>query len=74
MHSSIHLPFPRLSSSPRQTQPTLTAFIVSPVMPVSLSKIPTLRELYKSGVLRGVADPAKLRHPPKSALLDRVSL
>ena len=43
-------------------------------MPVSLSKIPTLRELYKSGILRGVADPAKLRHPPKSALLDRVSL
>ncbi|KAI1796983.1 A1pp-domain-containing protein [Ganoderma leucocontextum] len=43
-------------------------------MPVTLSRIPTLRELYKSGVLTAVADTAKVRHPPKSALLDRISL
>ncbi|KAL7278978.1 hypothetical protein ACG7TL_006810 [Trametes sanguinea] len=36
--------------------------------------IPTLRELYKAGVLKGTADAAKARHPPKQALLDRVSL
>ncbi|OSC98278.1 A1pp-domain-containing protein [Trametes coccinea BRFM310] len=43
-------------------------------MSVPLSKIPTLRELYKAGVLKGTADAAKARHPPKQALLDRVSL
>ncbi|KAI9061110.1 A1pp-domain-containing protein [Trametes sanguinea] len=42
-------------------------------MSVPLSKIPTLRELYKAGVLKG-ADAAKARHPPRQALLDRVSL
>ncbi|KAI0822535.1 A1pp-domain-containing protein [Trametes gibbosa] len=42
-------------------------------MSVGLSKIPTLRELYRSGVLKS-ADAAKLCHQPKAALLDRVSL
>ena len=42
-------------------------------MSVGLAKIPTLRELYKSGVLKGV-EAAKHRYPPKAALLDRVSL
>ncbi|KAH9903082.1 A1pp-domain-containing protein [Cubamyces lactineus] len=42
-------------------------------MSVSLSKIPTLRELYKSGVLKNV-EAAKMRYPSKPVLLDRVSL
>ncbi|KAI0787428.1 A1pp-domain-containing protein [Fomes fomentarius] len=42
-------------------------------MAVGLAKIPTLRELYKSGVLKSV-EPAKLRHAAKPALLERVSL
>lgn len=42
-------------------------------MAVGLAKIPTLRELYKSGVLKS-AEPAKLRHAAKPALLERVSL
>ncbi|KAI0368809.1 A1pp-domain-containing protein [Pilatotrama ljubarskyi] len=42
-------------------------------MSVGLSKIPTLRELYKSGVLK-TAEAAKARYPPKPTLLDRVSL
>lgn len=42
-------------------------------MAVGLVKIPTLRELYKSGVLKS-AEPAKLRHAAKPALLERVSL
>ncbi|KAI0331853.1 A1pp-domain-containing protein [Cubamyces sp. BRFM 1775] len=42
-------------------------------MSVSLSKVPTLRELYKAGVLKAV-EAAKARYPPKPALLDRVSL
>ncbi|CDO74486.1 hypothetical protein BN946_scf184979.g41 [Trametes cinnabarina] len=42
-------------------------------MSVPLSKIPTLRELYKAGVLKGT-EAAKARYPPKQALLDRVSL
>ncbi|OCH84726.1 A1pp-domain-containing protein [Obba rivulosa] len=42
-------------------------------MPISLSKIPTLRELYRTSVLRA-ADPAKLRHPPRGSLLERISL
>ncbi|KAI0661785.1 A1pp-domain-containing protein [Cubamyces menziesii] len=42
-------------------------------MSVPLSKIPTLRELYKSGVLSTV-EAAKARYPSKPALLDRVSL
>ncbi|KAI8980051.1 A1pp-domain-containing protein [Trametes punicea] len=42
-------------------------------MAIPLSKVPTLRELYKAGVLRS-AESAKARYPPTSALLDRVSL
>ncbi|KAI0360221.1 A1pp-domain-containing protein [Trametes cingulata] len=42
-------------------------------MSVGLSKIPTLRELYKSGVLK-TAEAAKARYPSKPSLLDRVSL
>ncbi|RDX57033.1 A1pp-domain-containing protein [Lentinus brumalis] len=40
-------------------------------MSVALAKIPTIRELYKAGVLKAV-DAAK--HAPNPALLDRVSL
>ncbi|RPD59654.1 A1pp-domain-containing protein [Lentinus tigrinus ALCF2SS1-7] len=40
-------------------------------MSVALTKIPTIRELYKAGVLKAV-DAAK--HAPNPALLDRVSL
>ncbi|KAI0750133.1 A1pp-domain-containing protein [Daedaleopsis nitida] len=40
-------------------------------MPVALSEIPTLRELYKSGVLNAVES---AKYPSKPALLDRVSL
>ncbi|TBU42770.1 A1pp-domain-containing protein [Dichomitus squalens] len=43
-------------------------------MHVALSTIPTIRELYKSGVLKGSAVTARVRYPPKSALLYRVSL
>ncbi|KAM5537197.1 hypothetical protein V8D89_009130 [Ganoderma adspersum] len=43
-------------------------------MPVALSRIPTLRGLYKSGVLKAVTDTVEVRYPPKSALLDRISL
>ncbi|EIW57258.1 A1pp-domain-containing protein [Trametes versicolor FP-101664 SS1] len=42
-------------------------------MSVGLAELATLRELYKSGVLKS-AEAASLRHPAKSALLDRVSL
>ncbi|CAL1716891.1 unnamed protein product [Somion occarium] len=42
-------------------------------MPVELSKIPTLRELYKSGVLHAVSA-EKAHFSPSSKLLDRVSL
>ncbi|KAI0635597.1 A1pp-domain-containing protein [Trametes polyzona] len=42
-------------------------------MAIALSRIPSLRELYKSGALKS-ADAAKIRYPPKPALLDRVSL
>ncbi|KAI0767995.1 A1pp-domain-containing protein [Trametes elegans] len=40
---------------------------------VGLARIPSLRELYKSGVLKAT-ESAKARYPPKPALLDRVSL
>ena len=40
---------------------------------VSLSKIPTLRELYKTSVLRAI-DLPKARYQPKDTYLDRVSL
>ncbi|OBZ72476.1 High-affinity glucose transporter [Grifola frondosa] len=42
-------------------------------MSVGLSKIPTLRELYGSAVLKA-ADTAKLCYQPRPSLLDRVSL
>ena len=42
-------------------------------MPVGLDNIPTLRELYKQGVIKA-ADAAQVLHPPHAALLDRVSL
>ncbi|KAI0649450.1 A1pp-domain-containing protein [Trametes meyenii] len=42
-------------------------------MSVGLAKIPTLRELYKAGVLKAT-EVTKARYPPKPALLDRVSL
>ncbi|KAH9856651.1 A1pp-domain-containing protein [Lenzites betulinus] len=42
-------------------------------MPVPLSRIPTLRELYRSGVLKGT-EATQVAHRSKAALLDRVSL
>lgn len=41
-------------------------------MTVTLSKIPTLRELYKLSIL--APDFSRLRYPPKASLLDKVSL
>lgn len=40
---------------------------------VNLSKIPTLRELYKTSVLRAI-DLSKARYQPKYAYLDKVAL
>ncbi|EMD33911.1 hypothetical protein CERSUDRAFT_117441 [Gelatoporia subvermispora B] len=42
-------------------------------MVVTLSRIPTLRELYRTSVLR-LADSAKPRHQPRGCLLDKISL
>ncbi|KAI0077857.1 A1pp-domain-containing protein [Panus rudis PR-1116 ss-1] len=42
-------------------------------MPVGLSQIRTLRELYKAGALR-VPNTAQVRYPPAGKLLDRISL
>ncbi|KZT07729.1 A1pp-domain-containing protein [Laetiporus sulphureus 93-53] len=42
-------------------------------MPVGLSQIPTLRELYRASVLK-LQDVSKLRHQPRGSLLDRISL
>ena len=71
--------FPRLAPSATCCQPatphsrSIVSHIRTP-MPVALSRIPTLRELYKSGVLKAVADTVQVRHTPKSTLLDRISL
>ncbi|KAI0951038.1 hypothetical protein AcW1_008186 [Taiwanofungus camphoratus] len=42
-------------------------------MPVGLPKIPTLRELYRTSVMKR-AQVSTTRYQPKGALLDRVSL
>ena len=48
--------------------------VISSVMAaVSLSKIPTLRELYKATALKAIA-PSKARYQPRNEYSDRVSL
>lgn len=66
------LPIRILSLTPIQ-HPLPVRFPLTPAMSVGLARLPTLRELYKSGVLKS-AEAATIRHPEKSALLDRVSL
>lgn len=66
------LPIGTLSLTPIQhSLPVLVPR--TPAMSVGLAELATLRELYKSGVLKS-AEAASLRHPARSALLDRVSL
>lgn len=68
----VVLPIRTLSLTPIQhSLPVLVPR--PPAMSVGLAELATLRELYKSGVLKS-AEAASLRHPAKSALLDRVSL
>ncbi len=66
------LPIRILSLTPIQ-HPLPPVCPLAPAMSVGLTRLPTLRELYKSGVLKS-AEAAAIRHPEKPALLDRVSL